>query len=111
VGIIRVLDQVIGILLQVSNAIRPFQPLDQRTVTSHRDRQGHSIIKGAKDNRLPAAARQAGHCHPLGIGMTHDVAATVAFLASEDARWITGIVLPLGWTPNYPIPESFIGDT
>ena len=54
---------------------------------------------------------QIQRSHPLGIGMTHDVAATVAFLASEDARWITGIVLPLGWTPNYPIPESFIRDT
>src|SRR5205823_1061361 len=30
-------------------------------------------------------------CHPLGMGRPDDVAAAVAFLASSDARWITGI--------------------
>ena len=27
-----------------------------------------------------------------------------AFLASDDARWITGITLPLGWTSGYGLP-------
>lgn len=44
--------------------------------------------------------------HPLGMGATHDVAAVVAFLASHEARWITGVTLPLGWAPQYPLPTS-----
>jgi len=42
--------------------------------------------------------------HPLGLGSPHDVAAAVAFLASDDARWITGVTLPMGWVPNYWLP-------
>ena len=44
------------------------------------------------------------HSHPLGIGAGRDVAAAVAFLASSEARWITGTTLPLGWMPNFPLP-------
>jgi len=43
-------------------------------------------------------------CHPLGIGAPHDVAAAVAFLGSHEARWISGVTLPLGWMPSYPLP-------
>jgi NAD(P)-dependent dehydrogenase (short-subunit alcohol dehydrogenase family) len=33
--------------------------------------------------------------HPLGIGTAEDVAAATVFLASDEARWITGVALPV----------------
>lgn len=33
--------------------------------------------------------------HPLGFGKPEDVAGAVMFLLSEEARWITGVVLPV----------------
>jgi NAD(P)-dependent dehydrogenase (short-subunit alcohol dehydrogenase family) len=44
--------------------------------------------------------------HPLGVGRPADVSAAIAFLASEEARWITGVTLPLGWAPHYPLPTQ-----
>jgi 3-oxoacyl-[acyl-carrier protein] reductase len=53
-------------------------------------------------------AQMAGS-HPLGLGSPHDVAAALAFLTSDDARWITGVTVPMGWLPNYLLPlEEFL---
>jgi len=54
----------------------------------------------------PAIWAQIEACHPLGMGRPDDVAAAVSFLASSDARWITGITLPLGWAQHYPLPTG-----
>jgi 3-oxoacyl-[acyl-carrier protein] reductase len=58
------------------------------------------------DKLTPEVWQQIEACHPLGMGRPDDVAATVAFLASSDARWITGITLPLGWAQHYPLPTG-----
>ncbi|GHF10242.1 oxidoreductase [Streptomyces morookaense] len=43
-----------------------------------------------------AALERAAPLYPLGrVGRPEDIAAAVAFLASEDAAWITGVTLPV----------------
>jgi len=58
------------------------------------------------DQLTPEVWTQVQACHPLGMGRPDDVAAAVAFLASGDARWITGVTLPLGWAYHYPLPTG-----
>jgi NAD(P)-dependent dehydrogenase (short-subunit alcohol dehydrogenase family) len=56
------------------------------------------------EHLTPEVHRQLEFIHPLGVGLPHDVAGAAAFLASDDAAWITGITLPLGWAPQYGLP-------
>jgi NAD(P)-dependent dehydrogenase (short-subunit alcohol dehydrogenase family) len=58
----------------------------------------------------PDVWQQIEACHPLGMGRPDDVAAAVAFLASSDARWITGITLPLGFAQHFPLPTQAMMD-
>ena len=44
--------------------------------------------------------------HPLGMGTVHDVANAVLFLASDEASWITGVSLPLGWVEGFALPSE-----
>ena len=63
------------------------------------------------EHLTPESWKQIQACHPLGVGSPHDVASAVAFLASSDARWITGVTLPLGYAAAYPLPTGvFLND-
>jgi NAD(P)-dependent dehydrogenase (short-subunit alcohol dehydrogenase family) len=53
-------------------------------------------VRTALWDGLPAdVQRRYGDLHPLGVGDPADVAALAAFLASDEARWITGTVVHL----------------
>ena len=43
----------------------------------------------------PEAADKILRAHPLGVGTPEDVASLVAFLLSDDARWITGSTISI----------------
>jgi NAD(P)-dependent dehydrogenase (short-subunit alcohol dehydrogenase family) len=58
------------------------------------------IAPGTIDTRVwdnqPGSRERLAKMYPLGrIGTPKDVAAAVAFLASDDAAWITGVTLPV----------------
>lgn len=53
--------------------------------------------------------QQVRASHPLGLGTVHDVAHAVAFLASDEASWITGAALPLGWVEGFALPPAGFG--
>jgi 3-oxoacyl-[acyl-carrier protein] reductase len=58
------------------------------------------------EHLTPQVQAQLEAIHPLGVGLPHDVSGAVAFLASDDARWITGVTLPVGWAPSFSLPVS-----
>lgn len=62
------------------------------------------VKQRAGDRRVDSLLDKIDACHPLGSGTPDDVAAAVAFLASDEARWITGITLPIGWAPHFDLP-------
>ena len=54
-----------------------------------------TVRTGAWEGRA-GALRRASEQYPLGrVGEPPDIAAAVAFLASQDAAWVTGVVLPV----------------
>jgi len=62
------------------------------------------LLRRFSEHLTPDMLSQIRATHPLGLGRPHDVAAAVAFLASDDARWITGVTLPMGWAPGLTLP-------
>jgi NAD(P)-dependent dehydrogenase (short-subunit alcohol dehydrogenase family) len=82
-----------------------------RNIAAHYARQrirANAIAPGLIDTRMaartkatPALAEQVAFWQPLGVvGRTEDVANTAVFLASDEAQFITGAVLPVdgGWS-------------
>ncbi len=68
------------------------------------------MVNNYADSLTPQLLTQVKASHPLGLGRPQDVAAAVAFLASDEAQWITGVVLPLGWTASLQLPvEELLG--
>jgi NAD(P)-dependent dehydrogenase (short-subunit alcohol dehydrogenase family) len=54
------------------------------------------LLSGRGEEERHALLTRLGHTIPLGhVGQPTDVAAAVAFLASDAASYITGILLPV----------------
>jgi len=57
---------------------------------------GDSEIWQNREINHPGTLKQVSSIYPLGrIGVPNDVAYATMFLASDEAAWITGIVLPV----------------
>lgn len=67
----------------------------------------HTPMAHKHINQLTEAdAAQIEAAHPMGVGMPADISAAVAFLASDEARWITGVTLPLGYLNQFGLPGT-----
>jgi meso-butanediol dehydrogenase/(S,S)-butanediol dehydrogenase/diacetyl reductase len=54
------------------------------------------LFQGAKLTMSPGVADSIAAQHKLGrLGLPHEVAAAVAFLASDEASFISGVTLPV----------------
>ncbi len=49
-----------------------------------------TAMNRTNDSLAPGLAERMKELHPLGLGTTEDVAASVLFLLSDESRWITG---------------------
>lgn len=71
-----------------------------------------TVATPAWAGREAGLAAAAAH-YPLGrVGRPEDVAAAVAFLASRDAAWITGVTLPVDGgvlNSNQPLLQALRG--
>ncbi len=67
-------------------------------------RSGHGTVLLANPELLARVAAS----HPLGLGDATDIAAAVAFLASPDASWITGVVLPVDGGRSCIFPNGLV---
>ena len=55
-----------------------------------------AVVKTKLSEMLWADEEAAARTHPLGrLGVPQDVAAAITFLASDQASWLTGVVLPV----------------
>ncbi|HAV12191.1 MAG TPA: hypothetical protein DCX06_01675 [Opitutae bacterium] len=53
------------------------------------------MAEGFAESASDEAMEAHIQAYPLGIGQAADVAGAVSYLLSEDARWVTGVILPV----------------
>jgi len=83
----------------VDGAVRPMAcELANRKIRVNSIAPGHvetEMNLAVQQTLSEEAFEQIIKCHPLGIGQPIDVANLVAFLLSDEARWITGTTIPI----------------